>query len=131
MKADPAYTTVEMPQAGMGDALMFNHERPPTDELAVRKAMQLAMDKQGMIDTVFNGYGEPSCALITSSVFGYCAETCDIAPYDLEAANQVLEEAGWVDEDGDGIREKDGQKLVVGHYYRADAGELEQRWPSS
>ncbi len=95
----------------MGDALMFNHERAPTDELAVRKAMQLAMDKQGMIDTVFNGIRRPSCALITSSVFGYCAETCDIAPYDLEAANQVLEEAGWVDEDGDGIREKDGAEV--------------------
>ena len=120
-KADPAFKTVEIPQAGMGDALVWNHERPPTDELAVRKAMQLAMDKQGMIDTVFNGYGKPSCAMITSATFGWCPETCDVAPYDLEKAKQVLEEAGWVDTDGDGIRERNGQKLVVAHYYRADA----------
>jgi peptide/nickel transport system substrate-binding protein len=122
IEADDNYTTVEMPQAGMGYALMFNHQKAPTDELDVRKAMQLAMDKQGMIDTVYNGYGTPSCALITSTAFGYCEETCDIAPYDLEAAAAVLEEAGWVDEDGDGFRERDGEPLVIGHYYRADAG---------
>jgi peptide/nickel transport system substrate-binding protein len=122
LEADPNFTTVEMPQAGMGYALMFNHERAPTDEMAVRKAMQLAMDKQGMIDTVFNGFGTPSCALITSTAFGYCEETCDIAPYDLEAAAAVLEEAGWVDEDGDGFRERSGEPLVIGNYYRADAG---------
>lgn len=124
LKADPAFKTVEMPLAGMGDALMFNHERPPTDELAVRKAMQLAMDKQGMIDTVYNGFGKPSCALITSTVFGYCPETCDIAPYNLEEAKKVLEEAGWVDTNGDGIRERNGQKLVIGYYYRADAANM-------
>ncbi|MGD9316548.1 MAG: ABC transporter substrate-binding protein [Anaerolineae bacterium] len=122
LEADPEFTAIQLPQAGMGDALMFNHQQPPTDELAVRKAMQLAMDKQGMIDTVFNGFGTPACALITSTAFGYCDDTCDMAPYDLEAAAAVLEEAGWVDSDGDGIRERDGEKLVVGHYYRADAG---------
>ena len=32
-------------------------------------------------------------------------------PYDVEKANQLLEEAGYVDADGNGIREKDGQEM--------------------
>lgn len=122
LEENPDITTVQMPQPGLGYALMFNHQKPPTDELAVRRAMQLAMDKQGMVDTVFNGFGEPACSLLTKVVYGFCSETCEMYTQDLEAARQVLEEAGWVDTDGDGIRERDGEPLVIGHYYRADAG---------
>jgi peptide/nickel transport system substrate-binding protein len=120
LKDNPDVVAEQIPQAGMGDALMFNHQKAPTDELAVRRAMQLAMDKQGMIDTVFNGFGTPACALITPEVFGYCPETCDMYPYNLDAAKKVLDDAGWVDTNGDGVREKNGQPLVIAHYYRAD-----------
>jgi peptide/nickel transport system substrate-binding protein len=122
LEGTPGIVTVELPQPGSGWALMFNHQNPPTDELAVRRAMQLAMDRQGMIDTVYNGFGFPACGPLTSVVFCYDASLCDMYPTDLEAAKQVLEEAGWVDSNGDGIRERDGQKLVIGHYYRADSG---------
>lgn len=122
LQETPGIVTVELPQPGSGWALMFNHQKPPTDELAVRRAMQLAMDRQGMIDTVYNGFGTPACGPLTSVVFCYDPSLCDMYPTDLEAAKQVLEEAGWVDSDGDGIRERDGEKLVIGHYYRADSG---------
>jgi peptide/nickel transport system substrate-binding protein len=118
--ANPDINTVAIEQAGMGEALMFNHENPPTDELAIRRAMQLAMDKEGMIATVKNGIGTPACSLVTKVTYGFCPELCDMYTFDLDAANQVLEDAGWVDSDGDGIREKDGQPLVVHHYFRGD-----------
>lgn len=122
LEANPDITTVELPQPGSGWALMFNHQNFPTSELEVRRAMQLAMDREGMIATVYNGFGTPACGPLTSVVFCYDPAMCDLYPTDLEEANRVLEEAGWVDTDGDGIREKDGEPLVVGHYYRADAG---------
>jgi peptide/nickel transport system substrate-binding protein len=119
---NPDIVTVELPQPGSGWALMFNHQNFPTSELPVRRAMQLAMDRQGMIDTVYNGFGTPACGPLTSVVFCYDPSICEMYPTDLDLANQTLEEAGWVDSDGDGIREKDGEPLVIGHYYRADAG---------
>jgi peptide/nickel transport system substrate-binding protein len=127
LEANPDIVTVKLPQPGSGWALMFNHENPPTDELAVRRAMQLAMDRQGMIDTVFNGFGTPACGPLTSVVFCYDASLCDMYPTNLEEAKKVLEEAGWVDSDGDGVRERNGKRLVVSYYYRADstiAGEM-------
>lgn len=122
LEANPDIETVQMPQPGSGYALMFNHQRAPTDQLPVRRAMQLAMDRQGMIDTVFNGFGTPACGPLTSVVFCYDASLCEMYPTDLEEANAVLDEAGFTDSDGDGIREIDGEPLVVQHYYRADAG---------
>lgn len=122
LEANPDIVAIQMAQPGSGWALMFNHQNFPTTELPVRRAMQLAMDRQGMIDTVYNGFGTPACGPLTSVVFCYDANMCDLYPTDLDAANQTLEDAGWIDTDGDGIREKDGEPLVIGHYYRADAG---------
>jgi peptide/nickel transport system substrate-binding protein len=122
LEANPDIVTVQMPQPGSGYALMFNHQKFPTSELEVRRAMQLAMDRQGFIDTVYNGFGSPACSPLTSVVFCYDASSCDMYPTNLDEANQTLEDAGWVDSDGDGIREKDGQPLVIAHYYRSDAG---------
>jgi peptide/nickel transport system substrate-binding protein len=121
LEANPEIVTVSMDQPGSGWALMFNHQNPPTDELAVRRAMQLAMDRQGMIDTVFNGFGTPACSPLTKVVFCYDPATCDMYPTNLDEANKVLEDAGWVDSDGDGFRERDGTPLKVGYYFRADA----------
>jgi peptide/nickel transport system substrate-binding protein len=120
LEANSELVTVQLPQPGSGFALMFNHEKFPTSELAVRRAMQLAMDRQGMIDTVFNGFGTPACGPLTSVVFCYDANICNLYPTNLDEANQTLEDAGWVDSDGDGIREKDGEPLVIAHYFRAD-----------
>jgi ABC-type transport system substrate-binding protein len=47
LEANPDIVTVKLPQAGSGYALMFNHQKFPTSELPVRRAMQLAMDRQG------------------------------------------------------------------------------------
>ena len=122
LEANPDMVTVRMPQPGSGYALMFNQQKFPTSELPVRRAMQLAMDRQGFIDTVYNGFGKPACSPLTSTIFCYDPATCDMYPTNLDEANKTLEDAGWVDSDGDGVREKDGQPLVVQHYFRSDAG---------
>ena len=45
--------------------------------------------------------------------FSLVGQNLTTESYDPDGAKKVLEEAGWVDSDGDGIREKDGQKLEI------------------
>ena len=118
--------TIAEPQSGSGWSLMMNREQSPTDELAVRRAIQYASDREGMTLAIWNGLGEAACGPISAATFAFDPSTCDTYRYDPEAARQVLEEAGWVDEDGDGVRERDGEELVLGHYYRAESALSQQ-----
>lgn len=121
ISSTPGFVTVDVPQPGSGWSLMMNVRQAPMDDLAVRRAIQLASDKEGMIAAIWDGIGQVGCGPITRATFAFDEATCSMYTYDVEAANQVLEEAGYVDTNGDGIREKDGADLVVKHYYRAES----------
>lgn len=75
-----------------------------TSDVAVRKALNIGIDRQEMIDNVLNGYGTPAYSVCDKMPW-YNAES--EVSYDLEAAKKILDDAGWVAGD-DGIREKDG-----------------------
>jgi peptide/nickel transport system substrate-binding protein len=99
---------------------MMNVENPPTNDLAVRKAIALGSDKAGMIKTVWNGIGVPGCSPLTHPMFGFDPKSCDYLAYNPDEAGKVLDAAGWK-MGADGIREKDGKKLQIQHYFRADS----------
>lgn len=90
----------------------FNYASPVMQDEAVREAIGLGIDRQGFIDALLNGRGEVAVGPFPASL-PYGDDTVTGDAYDPDQARQVLEDAGWVDSDGDGIREKDGQKLVV------------------
>jgi peptide/nickel transport system substrate-binding protein len=73
----------------------------------------MAMDRPTAISTVLQGYGE--LAVTELDNHPWFNETLTAVPYDPEAAKALLDEAGWVDSNGDGIREKDGVKLSFKH----------------
>jgi peptide/nickel transport system substrate-binding protein len=78
----------------------------------VRKAIAMGVDKEGFVATLLDGNGYPANGVFPDgSAFGGDKVTTET--YDPEGAKALLEEAGWVDSDGDGIREKDGQKLEI------------------
>jgi peptide/nickel transport system substrate-binding protein len=79
---------------------------------AVRKAIAMGIDKEGFVSTLLNGYGYVGNGAFPDS-FAFGGQYVTTETYDPEAAKALLEEAGWVDTDGDGIREKDGQKLTI------------------
>ncbi|MEQ8677696.1 MAG: ABC transporter substrate-binding protein [Aggregatilineales bacterium] len=114
---DPNYDLVLIPQAGHGWSLMFNFDQAPTNELAVRQAVALAIDKEFGIEAVENGYAVgPACSALTGAMFGWTSASCDAYPYDPVRAGEVLDEAGWIMNEETGIRERDGEPLVIGHY---------------
>ncbi len=79
---------------------------------AVRKAIALGIDKENFVTTLLEGNGFAANGVFPAgAAFG--GDKVRAEKYNPEAAKAVLEQAGWVDTDGDGIREKNGRKLVV------------------
>ncbi len=78
----------------------------------VRKAIAHAVDKQQMVDVITLGTAIPGWSILTLDHGDwYNTEVQDI-PYDVEEANRILDEAGYVDTDGDGIRNwSDGSNM--------------------
>lgn len=91
--------------------ISLNVSEAPTDELAVRRAIALAVDRDAMIEALLFGYAEKSRSGVNSSSPFYSEDT-PMIEYDPEEAGRILDEAGWVMGD-DGIRYRDGQPLFV------------------
>ncbi len=74
------------------------------EDVRVRQAMTMCTDRQSMVDNILYGRSEVIHTYIPS-VHPLYPEGLTEWPYDVEAANALLDEAGFVDSDGDGIRE--------------------------
>ena len=92
--------------------LWMNFKDSITKDPAVRKAIAMGINKEVFVNKLLNGNGYPAVGVFPDSfVFGN--KSVSTEKYDPEAAKKVLEDAGWKDTDGDGVREKDGKKLVI------------------
>lgn len=92
--------------------IAWNNERPLFKDKKVRWALSYAVDRQNIIDKLLFSAAVP----IQSHIFYKSKFLNDKLPsidYNMEKAKQLLEEAGWKDSDGDGIRDKvvDGKKM--------------------
>jgi len=97
--------------------LFLNTARPPTDELAVRQALITATDRATIAETIFGTWSPVAYAPLSAVSKGYPSGFEAWYPYDPERARALLEEAGWRDADGDGVRERDGVALRLDLYY--------------
>lgn len=82
-----------------------NH--PIFGDVRVRKAISLAVDVNAIIDAAVFGEGARMTSVLIPTSWAYNSELPPIE-YDPEAAAALLDEAGWVDGDGDGVREAAG-----------------------
>lgn len=92
------------------EILYFNFRRPVLRQLAVRKALSMIIDKKNYAEVINKGGSVPASGLYPDlfpygNVKGY--------PYNPGEARQVLDRAGIVDRDGDGIREYRGKPVTL------------------
>ncbi|HEU5431935.1 MAG TPA: ABC transporter substrate-binding protein [Thermomicrobiales bacterium] len=131
VKDQPGVTIIATPKAGTTRMYLMNTAKAPLNDIVVRKAVNMALDKQAMLQLPgWAGYGRPGLAPLPSNMVPKgdlsSLKEYDI-PYDLEGAKKALDEAGWV-AGGDGIRAKDGKQLVFDMVCAkddVDAGQIE------
>lgn len=92
-------------QAAKGSIDSVESPHPFFSDKRVRHAVRMAVDVDTIVNDIFLGYGGP-----VWTEFFRPPYVCDIPrpEYDPEGAKALLEEAGWTDQDGDGIRECHG-----------------------
>jgi len=91
----------------------FNTLIPPTNELAVRQACIYATDQEAIVQAVFQGVHPAAYTLLMPAAPYYNKAVEVMYPYDPDMARTVLDEAGWVDTNNDGVREKDGMDCEI------------------
>ena len=114
--------------------LTFNMKRPPFDDPRVRRALSLALDRDGISKKAYLGTATTAQTLIPPWSWAY--DPTGAPPYDVEQAKALLDQAGWV-VGADGTRTKDGRPLSFGLLNQTEsnalstmAQEIERAWRS-
>jgi len=105
----------QYPRSGYG-YLRFNFLSERVGDKAVRKAIQYAYDGVGFVDLQFQGLAQVQYVPMAQTSWAYTEKLqneLENYDYNPEKAGQILDEAGWVDTNGDGVRDKDGVELVL------------------
>jgi peptide/nickel transport system substrate-binding protein len=93
-------------------ALGFNLAKAPFDDVRVRQALNYAVNRQGIVDVVLGGQGEPAYGPVSPPMMGYWKGVEQIGyTYDKEKALALFAEAGYT-LDASGVLQKDGQPFT-------------------
>ncbi len=102
------------PSPALGDErATIAHPHPFLSDIAVRKALSMAVDRALLVEIGYGVAGKVTCNVLPApAVYASTAnDACMVQ--DIAGANALLDEAGWVDSNGNGIRDKDGVEISI------------------
>lgn len=107
---DTSLYNVDGVPGSRGQVIFMNFSNKFLQDEAIRQAISMSIDKQSYADIINKGASVPASGLYPDFMaFG----GADGYSYDIDQANSVLDAAGIVDTDGDGIRELDGENISL------------------
>src|SRR5262249_7021034 len=112
LKGDKRFRFVETPRRGHTLGFIMNVRRPPTDDKAVREAINWSVDRKSIVERLFFGVDRVSVGPLSEGVWGRSDELEKRFGFDPKKAQQILEDAGWK-AGSDRIRAKGGQRLAL------------------
>lgn len=106
------------PAPDLGDERSVWHEdgsnaHPFLTDPTVYQALSMAIDRNVIAEQLYGAAGQAACNIISAPAIMASTANDSCFTQDIEGANALLDEAGIVDSDGDGIREKDGVPLSL------------------
>ncbi|WP_414693677.1 MULTISPECIES: ABC transporter substrate-binding protein [unclassified Plantibacter] len=114
VQAKDSKTIVDLdaPRPGASNRIELNAGQAPFDDAGVREAFVRSTDVNAGIESLFFGTAKRSYSPLSSAeATAYSDDS--LFGYDLDAANELLDAAGWTTKDADGVRTKDGVRLTV------------------
>ena len=85
---------------------------PFLSDIKVRTALSMAIDRDLLVEVGYGTAGRPTCNLVPAPKV-FASDNTGCLTQDIEGAKALLDQAGWTDSDGDGVRDKDGKKLAI------------------
>lgn len=100
-------------QGNPNRGITFNTEKFPFDDVQVRKAFVLAVDREGVIR--ISGFGEyqPKGDFLAANTRYYDPAYANVLSFSPEQSNKLLDAAGWTQRDAEGFRVRDGKRLAA------------------
>ena len=90
-----------------------SHPHPFLSDINVRKALSMAIDRDLLVEIGYGKAGRATCNVVPAPDIYTSTANDGCLVQDIPGANALLDQAGWVDSNGDGIRDRDGVELSV------------------
>lgn len=112
IQSDDKFKIVKRDVPGAPSYAAINVKKAPTDDPAVRQAINYAVDQSQIVEALFKGTGTPAHNVLAPGTL-YYDKSAEIYSPDPDKANEILEQAGWTGGGNGKIRSKDGQSLQI------------------